>query len=208
MRGKEMTAADGVQGVTKLPTDLKMIWNYASNTLINQHSDCNGTAKLLQDESKCEFILVHDVHMTPSAKFADILLPDVTHFEREDIVTFAGGIGYAIYHQKVVEPMYECKSVYEITSALAARLGFGEKFTEGKNEQDWLRHCVKEAQAKNPKFPSFEEFRKQGIFKVSPGKPIIAYEKQIADPANNPFKTQISSCFITLILYQINHSDQ
>lgn len=189
MRGKEMTAADGVQGVTKLPTDLKMIWNYASNTLINQHSDCNGTAKLLQDESKCEFILVHDVHMTPSAKFADILLPDVTHFEREDIVTFAGGIGYAIYHQKVVEPMYECKSVYEITSALAARLGFGEKFTEGKNEQDWLRHCVKEAQAKNPKFPSFEEFRKQGIFKVSPGKPIIAYEKQIADPANNPFKT-------------------
>ena len=189
MRGKEMTAADGVQGVAKLPTDLKMIWNYASNTLINQHSDCNGTAKLLQDESKCEFILVHDVHMTPSAKFADILLPDVTHFEREDIVTFVGGIGYAIYHQKVVEPMYECKSVYEITSALAARLGFGEKFTEGKSEQDWLRHCVKEAQSKNPNFPSFEEFRKQGIFKVSPGKPIIAYEKQIADPANNPFKT-------------------
>lgn len=192
MRGKEMTAADGVQGVAKLPTDIKMIWSYASNTLVNQHSDCNGTAKIIQDASKCEFILVHDVIMTPSAKFADILLPDVTHFEREDITTFSSGIGYAIYHQKVVEPMFECKSVYEVTSELAKRLGFGDKFTEGKSEQDWLRECVKVAQTKDPQFPTFEEFRSQGIYKAAPTKPVIAYKKQIDDPTNNPFKTPSS----------------
>lgn len=188
-RGREMGAADGVLGAEKLSADIKMIWNYASNTLINQHSDCNGTAKILQDESKCEFILVHDVFMTPSAKFADILLPDVTHFEREDIITFASGIGYAIYHQKVVEPMFECRNIYQVTSALAERLGFGDKFTEGKSEQDWLRECVAFARQKDAKFPSFEKFRDQGVYKVAPAKPLIAYEKQIADLAANPFKT-------------------
>lgn len=189
LRGKEMTAADGVQGAAKLTTDIKMIWSYASNILINQHSDCNGTAKILQDESKCEFILVHDVVMTPSAKFADILLPDVTHFEREDITTYSSGIGYAVYHQKVVEPMFECKSVYTVTSELARRIGFGDTFTEGKTEQDWLRECVKAARDKDPRFPAFEDFRRQGIYKAAPPKPVIAYERQINDPVNNPFKT-------------------
>lgn len=189
-RGHEMTAKnDGIRGVDRLSTDIKMIWNYGSNTLINQHSDINGTAKILEDDTKCEFILVHDVFMTPSAKFADILLPDVSHFEREDIVTFASGIGYAIYHQKAIEPMYECKSVYEITSSLAERLGFGQKFTEGKTEQEWLREAVKVAQEKHSDFPSFEEFRKAGIFKIAPKKPVIAFEAQIKDPENNPFAT-------------------
>lgn len=188
-RGHELTAADGVRGVERLSTDLKMIWNYASNILINQHADCNRTAKLLADETKCEFIVVHDVFMTPSARFADILLPDVTQFEREDIVTFSSGIGYAIYHQKAIEPMYECRSVYEVCSALADRLGFGAAYTEGKSEQDWLRECVKVAQAADPNFPSFEEFRSKGIYKVVPSKPIIAYEAQIKDPENNPFPT-------------------
>ncbi|EGO65749.1 DMSO/selenate family reductase complex A subunit [Acetonema longum] len=189
LRGKEMTAADGVQGAAGLATDIKMIWSYASNILINQHSDCNGTARILQDESKCEFILVHDVVMTPSAKFADILLPDVTHFEREDITTYSSGIGYAIYHQKVVEPMYECKDIYTITSELANRLGFGNQFTEGKTEQDWLRECVKAAQDKDPRFPAFEDFRRQGIYKAAPPEPVIAYEQQIADPVHHPFQT-------------------
>lgn len=188
-RGREMTAADGIQGVAKLSTNIKMIWSYASNILINQHSDCNGTAKILQDETKCEFILLHDVVMTPSAKFADILLPDVTHFEREDITTYSSGIGYAIYHQKVVEPMFECKSIYEVTSELAKRLGFGDAFTENKSEQDWLRECVKVAQAKDPQFPSFEDFRSQGIYKAAPTKPLVAYAKQVADPIHHPFKT-------------------
>lgn len=189
LRGHEMTAADGVRGVEKLSTDIKMIWCYASNTLINQHSDINRTAEILADETKCEFILVHDVFMTPSARFADILLPDVTHFEREDIVTFSSGIGYAIYHQKAIEPMYECRSVYEVCSALAERLGFGDRYTEGKTEQDWLRECVEVARQAHPDFPTFEEFRRKGIYKLKPERPFIAFEAQIKDPENNPFNT-------------------
>ncbi|MCS5807735.1 hypothetical protein LNO89_06630 [Klebsiella pneumoniae subsp. pneumoniae] len=39
-RGPEMTALrDGVRGKDKLDVPIKMIWNYAGNCLINQHSE-------------------------------------------------------------------------------------------------------------------------------------------------------------------------
>lgn len=60
-----------------------MIFNLASNTLVNQHGDINRTAKLLKDTSKCEFIVCSDLFMTASAKFADLLLPGVSMFEEE-----------------------------------------------------------------------------------------------------------------------------
>jgi Tat-targeted selenate reductase subunit YnfE len=41
-RGPEMTATrDGVRGKEKLDVPIKFIWNYAGNTIINQHSDIN-----------------------------------------------------------------------------------------------------------------------------------------------------------------------
>ncbi|HIE9691978.1 TPA: DMSO/selenate family reductase complex A subunit [Klebsiella pneumoniae] len=54
-RGPEMTASrDGVRGKEKLDVPIKFLWNYAGNTIINQHSDINKTHEILQDESKCE----------------------------------------------------------------------------------------------------------------------------------------------------------
>ncbi len=64
-RGAEMTATrDGVRGKEKLDVPIKFIWNYAGNTIINQHSDINKTHDILQDESKCETIVVIDNFMT------------------------------------------------------------------------------------------------------------------------------------------------
>ncbi|MGM1196049.1 molybdopterin dinucleotide binding domain-containing protein, partial [Klebsiella pneumoniae] len=41
-RGPEMTASrDGVRGKEKLDVPIKFLWNYAGNTIINQHSDIN-----------------------------------------------------------------------------------------------------------------------------------------------------------------------
>ena len=72
--GPQMTAIrDGVRGKDKLDVPIKFIWNYAGNTLVNQHSDINKTHEILQDESKCEMIVVIENFMTSSAKYADIL---------------------------------------------------------------------------------------------------------------------------------------
>ncbi|SUG84026.1 anaerobic dimethyl sulfoxide reductase subunit A [Salmonella enterica subsp. enterica] len=60
-RGPEMTALrDGVRGKDKLDVPIKMIWNYAGNCLINQHSEINRTHEILQDDKKCEMIVVID----------------------------------------------------------------------------------------------------------------------------------------------------
>ncbi|WP_418608268.1 molybdopterin-dependent oxidoreductase [Georgenia sp. SUBG003] len=59
-----------------------MVWQYAGNALVNQHADINRTVKLLEDDTKCELIVVVDNQMTVSARYADILLPDVSNAEQ------------------------------------------------------------------------------------------------------------------------------
>ena len=54
---------------------IKFLWNSAGDTIINQHCDINKTHRNLQDESKCETIVVIDNFCaTSSAKYADLLL--------------------------------------------------------------------------------------------------------------------------------------
>lgn len=113
--GPQMTAIrDGVRGKDKLDVPIKFIWNYAGNTLVNQHSDINKTHEILQDESKCEMIVVIENFMTSSAKYADILLPDLMTVEQEDIIPndYAGNMGYeemkttGIFKKKCPEEHY------------------------------------------------------------------------------------------------------
>lgn len=189
-RGTEMTKEkDGLRGVDKLDTNIKLILNIAGNCLINQHADINKTVKILQDESLVEFIAVSDVFMTPSAKFADILLPGNTVFERDNINTQWGYGDYAIFNNKLVDPPFECRDEYEWMTEVAEKLGCKEKFTEGRTREQWLRWIVAETQKKNPEFPNYDEFKQMGIYKFKVDKPVIAFAKEIQDPANNPFKT-------------------
>ncbi|MBC7343198.1 MAG: molybdopterin-dependent oxidoreductase, partial [Clostridia bacterium] len=178
---------DGLKGVDKLSTNLKFIWNYAGNALVNQHADCGRTAKLLRDTKKCEFIVTIDNFLTPSARFSDIVLPETTHFEREDIVSIYTFGGHAIYLNKVVEPMYECRNLYDICADIAGRLGFKEAFTEGKTQEQWVEELCRQAEKLDPNF-HFEEFKRTGIYKID-RKPVVAYADFIKDPDKNPLKT-------------------
>lgn len=45
---------DGLKGVEKLDSNIKMLLCLASNTLINQHSNVNDSIRILSDETKCE----------------------------------------------------------------------------------------------------------------------------------------------------------
>ena len=154
-RGPEMTATrDGVRGKEKLDVPIKFIWNYAGNTIINQHSDINKTHEILQDESKCETIVVIENFMTSSAKYADILLPDLMTVEQEDIIPndYAGNMGYLIFIQPVTSAKFERKPIYWILSEVAKRLGedIHQKFTEGRTQEQWLQHLYAKMLAKDP----------------------------------------------------------
>ncbi|EOL9037533.1 dimethylsulfoxide reductase subunit A [Cronobacter sakazakii] len=192
-RGPSMTAtADGVRGKEKLDVPIKMIWNYAGNCLINQHSQINRTHEILQDDKKCELIVVIDCHMTASARYADILLPDCTASEQMDFALDAscGNMAYVIFADQAIAPRFECRTIYDITSALAVRMGVGDTFTEGRTQEGWLRHLYAQSRRAIPELPDFDTFRQQGIFKLrDPQGHHVAYQAFRENPAANPLDT-------------------
>ena len=72
-----------------------------------------------------------DNQMTVSARYSEILLPDVTTAEQVDLAAqqSAGNLGYTIFTDKAIEPLYECMPVYEQMTGIAAKLGVTETFT-------------------------------------------------------------------------------
>ncbi|WP_024562099.1 DMSO/selenate family reductase complex A subunit, partial [Franconibacter helveticus] len=192
-RGAEMTALrDGVRGKAKLDVPIKMIWNYAGNCLINQHSQINRTHEILQDETKCELIVVIDNHMTSSAKYADLLLPDCTASEQMDFALDAscGNMDYVIFADQAIKPRFECKTIYEMTREIAKRMGVEQRFTEGRTQEGWLRHLYEQSRKAIPELPDFDTFRQQGIFKKrDPDGHYVAYKAFRDNPQASPLTT-------------------
>ncbi|MFF6009352.1 dimethylsulfoxide reductase subunit A [Rahnella sp. R3(2024)] len=192
-RGPELTALkDGIRGKDKLSVPIKFIWNYAGNSLINQHSEINRTHDILQDDKQCEMIVVIDNHMTASARYADIILPDCTASEQMDFCLDAssGNMAYVIFADQVIKPRFECKNIYEMTSKLAKRMGVEHKFTEGRTQEEWMRHLYQQSVQAIPALPDFDTFRQQGIFKQrDPEQHHVAYKSFREDPLANPLET-------------------
>ena len=151
--------SDGIQGADRLDNNIKLIYAVATNVLINQHSNINRTAQILRDERLVEFIAVQDNFLTPSARFADIVLPACTQFETwgvEDGWKYGDEV---LLMPKLVEPLGESCSDYRICSQLADRLGIGAAYTENRDELDWVKWCLDVYQQKRfPDLPSLEEF--------------------------------------------------
>ncbi len=187
VRGMEMTAADGVQG-GPLRSNIKFIWNLAGNALLNQHGDINRTARILQDESLAEFILVSDHFMTPSARFADLVLPSDHSFERCDFGYPSLGEPYLLLGSKAVDPPGECRHAYAWISEVAEQMGVGEAFTEGQDVEGWLREILAEARAADPAIPSWEALKAAGSYKAD-GRNYVAFAKEIEHPGTHPFAT-------------------
>ncbi len=72
-----------------------------------------------------ELLVVSDIFMTRTAEWADIVLPEATIFERDDIGMKRS---YIVRLEKAIEPLYEAKPPLEIWSELARRVGLGQYF--------------------------------------------------------------------------------
>ncbi|HAL2321419.1 TPA: dimethyl sulfoxide reductase subunit A [Escherichia coli] len=193
--GTEMTATrDGVRGKEKLDVPIKFLWCYASNTLINQHGDINHTHEVLQDDSKCEMIVGIDHFMTASAKYCDILLPDLMPTEQEDLISHesAGNMGYVILAQPATSAKFERKPIYWMLSEVAKRLGpdVYQTFTEGRSQHEWIKYLHAKTKERNPEMPDYEEMKTTGIFKKKcPEEHYVAFRAFREDPQANPLKT-------------------
>jgi len=183
----------GLRGRERLTTPIKFIWNFASNTLINQHSDINRTKEILRDEKKCEMIVVIDNMMTASARFADILLPATSSFEESDLCYQSYGmeLGTLIMRQKAIEPLGESRTLFDICAQVAKRMGVAENFTEGRNHDQWVEYMYHQCRKVKPELPeNYRDAVETGIFKwARPGEPRVGLKEFRNDPVNNPLNT-------------------
>jgi anaerobic dimethyl sulfoxide reductase subunit A len=201
---------DGLVGVERLETPVKMICNLAGNTLVNQHSDINNTIRILKDESKCEFILGSDVFMTPSARFADILLPAPSFLEMDNISGPWDDANYLLFNNKIIEPLFECRWEYSFVEALARRLGLWEAWSAGyENHAALLEGLYRRSREAAPELPDYETFRCGGGYHLKDTKPYIAYQKQIEDFAHHRFTTPSGKIEIfSQRLYDLNRPNE
>jgi anaerobic dimethyl sulfoxide reductase subunit A len=209
LRGKEMTKADGIMGADRLDNNTKLIYAVATNALINQHANVNRNARILSDEDQLEFVVVQDNFMTPTARFADVVLPACTQFETwgvEDGWKYGDEV---ILMPKLVEPPGECKSDYGICAEVAERLGIGDAYTEGRDERAWVEWILdRYRETRFPGLPALDEFVSSniGVFANPVARPAIAFADFRADPQAHPLTTPSGKIeLFSQELYQIGN---
>ena len=162
------------------PADLKMAYITSENRL-NQYSNVNKGIKALKS---LEFIVVLEQFMTPTAKFADILLPVNTFMERNDIAVPWLGSPYYIYLNKTIDSLYESRTDVEICKELAIKLGVNPGLLNLSEDQ-----ILRMFSSPRKDIKSYDEMKRDGFYKVKVDDSFVAFKEQIEDPKNNPFPT-------------------
>ncbi|NTU60656.1 MAG: molybdopterin-dependent oxidoreductase, partial [Deltaproteobacteria bacterium] len=157
---------------------VKMYYKYGGSHF-GTMAETNRYARMYRSKN-LEFVVNQSIWMEGETKFADVILPACTNFERWDISEFANCGGYiqhsfnqcnhrvAVMQHKCIEPLGESKSDFQIFLELAQRLGFGMVFSEGVTEYDWCRRLFDATDL--PKVTTWEEFLQRGYYVVPPPK--------------------------------------
>lgn len=151
-------------------------------------------AKLLKDLKLVECFVVVDTQMTPTAKFADYLLPDVAGQENNDFSGDSYSVGgrcYLIAMEKAVNPQHGQMRNWDIMGEMAKRFGVEDKYTEGKTYDQWLMELYEKTRKNVPELPaSYADFVRQGIVKYKvKGDSGITMENFRKDPEKYSIKT-------------------
>jgi anaerobic dimethyl sulfoxide reductase subunit A len=153
---------------------------------LNQLTHIN---KQLEAIKKLDLIVCMDSTITPSGIWADYLLPVATHFERHDVALPWYKGHYYIHRPKVIQPLGESKTDFQIFTELAYRLGFGPGYNPRASRDYFLNDdAVDEAylmawwdrvQHHQHVDMSWEEFKKRGVYKFKLDRPHVAFQDQI-----------------------------
>lgn len=186
-------ATDSVQHQDRtahLPCSIKAIICHGGNCLTNQHGDVNRAHRVLGDVSKCEFILNMDVEFTDSARYADIVLPDLFRMEQESAMD-AGTWGRRIaVSTGEMGARFERRGAWEVCVELAKRWGIENAFTEGRTEGEWIRRLYEGDRERSTGLPTFDQLLGEGLaWRADRTNPFVALADWRSDPVAHPLDT-------------------
>jgi trimethylamine-N-oxide reductase (cytochrome c) len=140
-------------------------------------ADTNRYANMYRTQS-LECVVNQAIWFEGETKFADIILPACTNFERWDIGEHANCGGYiqhsftqsnhriAVMQHKCIEPLGESKSDFQIFLELSKRLGIANLFSEGNTEYEWCKRYFDATDL--PNVISWKKFVKKGYYVIPP----------------------------------------
>lgn len=192
-------------GETRRYPDARLVY-WAGGNPFHHHQDLQ---RLERAWCRPETVIVHDHSWTATARRADIVLPSTSALEREDMMV-NGRDNALIFMSRVMPRFAEARDDHEIFADLAARMGVGEAFSEGRDADGWLRWiwdgCRKVAADEGFSLPEFEAFRALGRIDL----PQLVEERDslsafVNDPEVHPLRTESGK--LTLFNHRIAAMD-
>lgn len=162
----------------QLRPPIEMVYIVGSN-LINRSPDVRANARAL---SQADYVVVHEPFLTPTARYADVVLPICTDLERSDLVTSWGHDLHLMFSRQAVSPAGEARTDYWVFSQLAERLGFREAYAHGKSEEEWLEQFL------DPRHLDVASLQGDGIMRQD-GEPRVALAEYRLDPVTHALPT-------------------
>ena len=173
--------AEAVLNPDAYGTDLHALWVMWGNP-VSQNPDAQKTVRALK---ALDFVVVSDLFMTPTARYADVFLPVSTFLERTSIIE-GGEVAPTHIHdlrhlnpkrqiffsRRAVEPLGESRDDFEIICDLARRMGLGPHFP-WRTADDWVEEIVGLAR-QDPRFPwlrdvTMERLEREGVVDLDVG---------------------------------------
>lgn len=178
-------------GETLIYPDIKMAIYSAANPFHAQQ-DRN---RMIEAWEKLETVVVLDHQWTASCRFADIVLPVTTRFERNDIEQFGthSNKGLMALHQ-VVKPQFEARHDFDIFAGLCKRFDREAAYRENRDEMQWINAIydegVKTGAALGVTLPDFDSFwQGEGYIEYPAGQPWVRHSEFREQPDLNPLGT-------------------
>lgn len=172
-------------GETLTFPDIRLVY-WAGGNPFHHHQDI---ARLRRALGRPDTVVVHEPYWTAMAKHADVVVPSTTAYERDD---YSGSRNdpMLVAMPALVAPYADSQDDYTTFSMLAHRLGFGERFTEGRTARQWLAHMYDTWSAGlDFAVPTFEDFWHAGALRLPTDEGLTLLADFRADPVGHRLAT-------------------
>ncbi len=116
------------------PYPVKAFFAYRHDPLISM-PDPEAQKKAFDN---LDLLVVIDVNYSETANYADVILPEATYLERDNILMTLKGWKAAFgRRQKAIEPLYNAKPMWQIVKDILERMGTGDLFPFSSIEDIW-----------------------------------------------------------------------